>query len=144
MTAPTRIERAKALSPSLPKFSSGNHGRWIGFDFSGVTDPSRAKWLVPLLLVAVVTALGVAALRIDLIRIRYAMAASVESENSLIEERRALIAHKRQLRDPTVLAVEARERGFRSPAHIFSIVDPKSRVSRPPAVAAGRAESQTP
>ncbi len=144
MTAPTRIDRVKALGPSLPKFANGNHGRWIGFDFSGVTDPRRAKWIVPLLLVAVVTALGIAALRIDLIRIRYAMAASVESENSLIEERRALIAHKRQLRDPTVLAVEARERGFGSPDHVFSIVDPKARASRLPAVASGRAESQAP
>jgi len=126
MSASTWIDRARTLKPTFPKLSGGHHGRWIGFDFSGEQDPRRARALVALLFVALVTALGIAALRIDLIRTRYAVAASMEAENRLIEEQRALIAHKRQLRDPTALAVEARERGFRPPAHLFSITDPAS------------------
>ena len=115
--------------------------RWIGLDFSGANDPRRAKSLVPLLLLAAITALGVAALRIDLIRTRYAVAAATESESTLIEEQRALTARKRQLRDPMVLAVEARERGFRPPAHVFSLPDPSAALPMPPDVAAGPREA---
>jgi len=142
MSASTWIDRAKTLKPALPKFSGGSHGRWIGFDFSGVHDSRRTKALVTLLLVALISALGVAALRIDLIRTRYAVAASMEAENSLIEEQRALIARKRQLRDPTTLAVEARARGFRPPAHVFSVPDPAAASRELPAVAAGPVESE--
>ena len=141
MSASAWIDRARTLTPSLPKFTDGIHGRWIGFDFSGEHDPRRARALVALLLVALVTALGIAALRIDLIRTRYAVAASMEAENRLIEEQRALIARKRQLRDPTALAIEARERGFRPPAHVFSIPDPASASAALPAVASGPQES---
>jgi len=144
MSASTWIDRAKTLKPSLPKFSGGGHGRWIGFDFSGVHDPRRTKALVALLLVALISALGVAALRIDLIRTRYAVAASMEAENTLIEEQRALIARKRQLRDPTALAVEARARGFRPPAHVYTVPDPASAGERLHAVAAGPPESEAP
>jgi hypothetical protein len=114
--------------------------RWVGLDFSGANDPRRAKALIPLLLLAVITALGVAALRIDLIRTRYAVAAATEAESMLIEERRALTARRRQLRDPMVLAVEARERGFRPPTHVFSLPDPAGASRTPPAVAAGSRE----
>jgi hypothetical protein len=144
MSASTWIDRAKTLKPTLPKFSGGSHGRWIGFDFSGAHDPRRTKALVTLLGVALISALGVAALRIDLIRTRYAVAASMEAENTLIEEQRALIARKRKFRDPTALAVEARARGFRPPAHVFSVPDPSAVSGELPAVAAGPAESEAP
>jgi hypothetical protein len=140
MSASTWIDRAKTLRPSLPKLSSEHSRRWIGLDFSGEHDPRRARALVPLLLVALVVALGVAALRIDLIRTRYAVAASMEAENTLLEERRALIARKRKLRDPTVLAAEARTRGFKSPAHVFEIPDPNLVTTARPSVAAGPPE----
>ncbi|MBK7950387.1 MAG: hypothetical protein IPK00_16950 [Deltaproteobacteria bacterium] len=68
--------------------------------------------------------LGVAALRIDLLRTRYAVSTVMERENELIEEQRQLIVRRRQLRDPVALAVKARERGFRPPAHVVSLPDP--------------------
>ena len=74
--------------------------------------------------VVVGAALGVAALRIDLLRTRYAVSAAMERENELIEEQRQLIVRRRQLRDPVELAVQARERGFRPPAHVVSLPDP--------------------
>ena len=110
---------------------------WINVDFSERRQTRRTDGLIPLLLIALVVALGVAALRIDLIRIRYAMATATESENRLIEERRALVARKQQLRDPVALAVEARARGFRSPDRSYSLPDPNLETLRPPTVTAG-------
>jgi len=137
MSSSAWIDRAKTIGPSLRQRPDETKRRWIGFDFSERNDPRRAKALVPLLLMVLVTALAIAALRIDLIRIRYAVAAATASENSLIEERRALIARKRHLRDPMVLAVEARERGFRPAAHVYSLPDPAAQDAALPSVSAG-------
>lgn len=97
---------------------------FIGRDLGPEYDPRRASALVPLLILVLVTALGIAALRIDLIRTRYAVAQATQTENTLIEEQRALIARKRQLRDPVSLAIKARERGFRPPTRVYSLADP--------------------
>jgi len=103
---------------------------------------------LPLLVLALITALGIEALRIDLIRIRYAMASVVKRESDLLEEQRELIVRRRQLRDPVGLAVAARARGFRPPHQIIVLRDPKSgspqllvagheaRIEAPPSVAA--------
>ena len=144
MSASTWIARARSLTPSLAKSAAGRPRRWVGFDFSEANDPRRARSLVPLLLVALIVALGIAALRIDLIRTRYAVAAAATAENALIEEQRALTARKRELRDPTVLAVKARERGFRPPAHAFSLPDPIVAAEGLPSVAAGPREDARP
>lgn len=106
---------------------------WVNRDFSGRRKNQRSGGMIPLLLIALVVALGIAALRIDLIRVRYAMAAATETENTLIEERRALIARKRQLRDPTALAVEARARGFRTPDVAYSLPNPSAHPLADPA-----------
>ena len=79
MSASTRVERAKSLGPARVTSAARETRRWVGFDLSGANDPRRAKYLVPLLLMALVIALGVAALRIDLIRTRYAVAAAATS-----------------------------------------------------------------
>jgi len=138
MSTSTWIDRAKTLGPALRQESAEMTRRWVGFDFSERNDPRRAQALVPLLLMVLVAALAIAALRIDLIRTRYAIAAAMASETNLIEERRALIAQKRHLRDPMVLAVEARERGFRPAVHVFSLPDPSvDGIPRPSIAAAG-------
>ena len=101
--------------------------------------------LLPLLVLALVAALGVASLRIDLIRTRYALAAAMDEEKRLIEEQHALIVQKLQGRDPVELAVLAKQRGFRPTAPSLSLADPlpstKARAFgpetiSPPAVAA--------
>lgn len=101
---------------------------WVGIDVSSERIRVARRGTVPLLVLALVVVLGatlgVAALRIDLLRTRYAVSAAMERENELIEEQRQLIVRRRQLRDPVALAVKARERGFRPPAHVVSIPDP--------------------
>ena len=112
---------------------------FIGRDLAHRYDPRRPRALVPLLVLVLITALGIAALRIDLIRTRYAVAQAMQTENTLIEEHRALIARKRQLRDPVALAIQARERGFRPPERVYSLADP----SAPGALAAVAAAPPT-
>lgn len=137
MSASTWIDRAKNLAPNRAQEGEPKRRGWIGLDLSGARDPRRTGTLVPLLVLVLLAALGVASLRIDLIRTRYALATAMEQENALIEEQRALIVRKRQFRDPAALAAAARERGFRPPARVFTLPDPSRAPSGLPQVAAG-------
>lgn len=142
MSISAPIGRVPGLTAAKTGSSQTARHSWIGFDFSSVDDPRRARTLLPLLVLVLITALGIAALRIDLIRVRYAMATATEAETSLIEEQRALIARKRQLHDPVALSIAARERGFKAPAQTFSLPDPSLRTDSPPSVATGPRESR--
>ncbi len=113
----------------LPQLPSA--GRWIGVDLAGEDGSRHTRKLLPLLALALIAALGVAVLRIDLIRIRYAMASVVERETELLEEQRALTVRRRQLRDPTELAVQARARGFRPPRQVFVLREPRPEGALP-------------
>lgn len=98
-------------------------------------DLAPARWLVPRerrtlpLLVAgvVLAALALAALRIDLIRVRYGLAEAVSEQKALLEERRTLVARVRTLRDPARLARLARERGFVQPERVIELVSSEDR-----------------
>ena len=122
MSASTWIDRAKhqidLRRPAEPR-------AWIGIDFSSMNGPRRKRQLLPLLVLALVCALGVSALRIDLIRVRYAMSSALAEEKALIAEQRELIVRRRQLRDPVELAIQARERGFKPAKRILSLPEPR-------------------
>jgi len=134
--------RPKLLLPPSPKTAQPLRREWIGLDFAGKRNPPRSHVLIPLLVVAIVASLGVAALRIDLIRIRYAMAATMAEETALLEEQRGLIVRKRERLDPVELAIQARTRGFGPPAHVFALPDP---VPEPDSIDAGlRGEASEP
>ena len=97
---------------------------WIGVDFAHlVTPPSSRSW-IPLIAHALLAALGVSALRIDLIRTRYALAETMATEKSMIQDQRDLIIRQRRLRDPAVLTALARERGFRPILAAQTLPDP--------------------
>lgn len=153
MSASTWGDRPKRRA--APVDHAAQAGGWVGLDFSGPRPARRTRGMIPLLLIASVVALGVAALRIDLIRIRYAMAEVTEAEDRLREERRQLIARKRQLRDPVALAELARVRGFRAPSVSLTLPDPAAaapvaaspeRAAKPlpSSLSAGRAASTLP
>ena len=120
---------------------------WIGVDFAHlVTPPSSRSW-VPLVALALLAALGVSALRIDLIRTRYALAETMATEKSMIQDQRDLIVRQRRLRDPAVLTALARERGFRPILAAQTLPDPMphSESTRGlPSVAAGPPPRWTP
>lgn len=124
MSASTWITRAKDRVDFRPSSEASESREWIGIDFSSDNAPRRFSGLLPLLILALIAALGVSALRIDLIRTRYAMADALAEENTLIAEQRELIVRRRQLRDPVELAIQARARGFRPPAQMLSIPEP--------------------
>ena len=127
MSASTWTDRTRRrLAPSHKNESESPEEErdWIGVDFAHFATRQPSGALLPLLVLALLVALGVASLRIDLIRIRYALARATADETRLIEEQHALIVKKLEGRDPTELATLARERGFR-PAHAArSLIDP--------------------
>lgn len=71
--------------------------------------------------IALLAALAVAALRIDLIRVRYGLADAVRQERALLEERRAMLAEVRALRDPQRLTQLAQQQGFVRPTRIRTL-----------------------
>jgi len=124
MSTSTRIARVKNRIDVRPASEARAREEWIGIDFSGENDPRRLRKFLPLLILALVVALGVSTLRIDLIRIRYAMASALAEERALIAEQHRLIVRRRQLRDPVELAIQARARGFRPATQILSLPEP--------------------
>ena len=125
MSASTWIERARGqIENGRPweQFAANARKR---VDYASAEHGSqRARRLLPLLALALIAALGISALRIDLIRTRYAMASVMAEEQLLIEEQRNLIVRRRQLRDPVELAVQARARGFQPLSVVLSLPEP--------------------
>lgn len=78
---------------------------------------SPGLWLIA----ALIAGLGLAALRIDNLRLRYALAEAVATEQSLLEEQSVWTARKASLADPTRLAELAKERGFVRPTEVIEL-----------------------
>ena len=74
-----------------------------------------------LLAVALVAGLSLAALRVDLIRVRYGLAQALRQEKALLEDRREALARVRELRDPARLARLAAEHGLTRPERIIDL-----------------------
>lgn len=122
-----RARAARAMrTAAADREAAGDERRstWIGVDLAGVSLAPRSRTFVPLIAVALVAALGISALRIDLIRTRYALAENLDQEQALIEDQRALIVRLRGLRDPSVLAALAQERGYRPAERVIALEDP--------------------
>ena len=80
-----------------------------------------ARIVLPPLIAALLVALGMAALRIDLLRLRYAVAATTLEQQSLLDESRSLTARMRKLRDPVDLAMKAGKLGFERPDRLIDM-----------------------
>jgi len=70
---------------------------------------------------ALLAALALASLRLEIFRLRYALAEAVEVEQDLLERRGALVVEVARLRDPRRLRRIARERGFRLPERVIQL-----------------------
>lgn len=81
-----------------------------------------------LLIACVIAALGLSALRVQILRLRYQLARAVAEEQALLEERRELTVRVRELRDPLRLTARARELGFARPQRILEL----PAAARPP------------
>ena len=93
----------------------------IGLDVSGRRSSSRARISWPAVIVVLLLALGLATLRVDLTRMRYALGDALATEQRLLEEQRGLTVELRTLRDPSGLAVRARELGFVHPERVIDL-----------------------
>lgn len=134
---PSKKSRKQRSSDS----NLGPRESFIGVDFSKLAIAPRSRTWLPLLVVALAVALGIAALRIDLIRTRYALMDTMQKEQALIEAQRALIVEKLTLRDPSALSALAEKRGYRPAEIIRTLIDPMPMDANParglPNVASG-------
>jgi hypothetical protein len=101
----------------------------VGRDVAGGRRPRRAPLRGRRLAVAagaaVLVGLAMAALRSDLLRMRYALSEAMQRERELLQRRRELVARVRALRDPARLARLARERGFARPERVYELEPPR-------------------
>ncbi len=88
---------------------------------------------LPVLLVGgLLAGLSLAALRIDILRLGYAVADAVAEEKALLEERGSLTARVQALRDPARLASLAQERGLARPTRVIELRPTKLAVGSQP------------
>ncbi|MEE8581308.1 MAG: hypothetical protein V3T33_06930 [Myxococcota bacterium] len=89
--------------------------------FGRAAQAAQSGWRViaPGFVAALVAALLLVALRIDVIRMRYGLAEAVSSERRLLEEKNELTVAMRRLRHPSRLAEHARRLGFVRPEHVI-------------------------
>ncbi|MDG2050453.1 MAG: hypothetical protein P8M78_09855 [Myxococcota bacterium] len=92
--------------------------------------------MLPVLIASLVVALGLAALRLEVLRLRYALGDAALTEQRLVEEERDLIAQHRRLRDPVRLAREAQTLGFVRPETLIVLPIPAAPPLNPTALAA--------
>ena len=99
----------------------------VGVDFARVrsASPRRRAWLPAALIGALLAAMGLAELRLQILRMRYALGeATVETQN-LREERSRLTAQLAAQRGPERLARLARARGFAAPERVILLDTPR-------------------
>jgi hypothetical protein len=114
----------------------------VGRDLAGAPRRVRARRRLPLPLLAgaIVAALLLVTLRVEILRLRYAAAAVAEEEETLLERIAQATVRVRELRDPARLRRLAAERGFGRPERVISVELP----ARLPAVAAAPAREAKP
>jgi hypothetical protein len=100
----------------------------VGVDFARVRTAVRRRrvWLPAALLGALLAAMGLAQLRMEIFRMRYALGEVDAQARKLQEQRSLLLAELERLRGPARLARLARERGFATPSAVIVLDPPRS------------------
>lgn len=137
------VRKAKR-APAGDARSTARQAGWIGLDLARHHATISPRRVLPVLIVVVIVALGVASLRIDLLRLRYALAEATLEEQRLLDEERMLTAARRRLRDPVHLARLAEERGFVTPDSQSTLAPATLREQAPVLAAIGAGASHRP
>jgi hypothetical protein len=124
-----RPTRTRSASPSRRRAATYTLGL-VGRDLADRAPAMTPRRVLPALIAVLVVALGVAALRTELLRLRYALAEATLEEQRLLDEERALKAQRRRLRDPVHLARRAGELGFVRPENLVDLPAPSARGER--------------
>lgn len=98
----------------------------------------RSGLRLPLALGAIAAALLLVTLRVEILRLRYALAEVASQEEELRESTRRAMVEVRQLRDPARLRRLAEQRGFKRPERVYTVPLP---AAAPPQVAAAPARA---
>ncbi len=98
-------------------------GDLVGRDFarvrtSGRLSARRIAWLVG---IGFACALALAALRIDILRVRYALGEAIREEKALVQQQRQQIAVLEGLRNPSRLVEVAQRLGFAPPERVIDL-----------------------
>ncbi len=98
-------------------------GDLVGRDFArvratGRLSTRRIAWLVG---VGFACALALAALRIDILRVRYALGEAIREEKALVQQQRQQTATLEARRNPSRLVELAQKRGFAPPEHVIDL-----------------------
>jgi len=141
-------ERAELFGASAPQRSrpaaAGERRDLVGQDLS--ERPRRVRrrsgMRLPLALGAIAAALLLVTLRVEILRLRYALAEVASQEEQLRESSRRATVRVRELRDPARLRKLAAERGFKRPERVLSIELPA--LSAPQVAAGPPAEEERP
>jgi len=109
-----RQRRQRASEPRSPM-------RLIGVDLAEGRRPRhQGRWILYGLALVMAGGLLVA-LRMDIVRERYALMVALDREQALVEEQRDLTVELRRLRDPARLGARARELGFVRPSEVIDL-----------------------
>lgn len=110
----------------------GKCSNLAGRDLARVYSAPRSgrRLLFVLLTGAVLAGFSLAALRIDILRLRYALADALAQEQVLLQEHRVATARLEALRDPARLAALAGARGLSRPQHVVELA-PTQLAARP-------------
>ena len=99
--------------------------------------PGLRRSVAACLLGLALGALCLVALRVDILRTRYALAEALEHEQKLLAERRDLTVEMRRLRDPARLTSLARKRGFVRPERVIDLELPARMTTQTLAILPG-------
>ncbi len=123
---PSLRRRGRRARPSRRRAGSAGSEPalgWLARDLArtrAIPEPRRSH-VAAFAVGALLAALGLAALRNDMIRQRYALAEAIREEKALQVEQRELTVAVRELRDPSRLAAHARRLGLRRPERLLDL-----------------------
>lgn len=93
----------------------------IGLDMAPQRHTERDQMVLPTIAAAVLGALLLVGLRMDVVRMSYASADSVALERALLDEKRDITVSLLRLRDPKLLGERAAELGFAKADRVINL-----------------------
>ena len=114
---------ARWLGPPRTRRPARARADLVGRDFAQprARGPAWPATLPALLVGVLLAALAIAALRVDLIRVRYGLGQAMREEKELLEQDRTLRARVGSLRDPIRLAHLAPRYGLARPVRVLEL-----------------------
>ena len=98
----------------------------IGLDMGPSRREVTSQTWVPAIAAVVLAALLLAGLRMNIVRLRYAVAEGVTLEQELLAQKRDMTVSLLRLREPRLLSERAGELGFATPDRVITLFTPSA------------------